>query len=180
MTRYPVIALCGRARTGKDSAAQILLDLGLAQYRYGFADPIRAMLRAGLGIDFAAPDFEQKKERHVAHLNTSPRRLMQTLGTEWGRELVHRDIWVREAQQALMERGPGMVIADLRFENEADWVRAIDGLVVHVWRDIAPHVGAHASERGIEIRSGDAVIANNGTLAELRDRVRALFQREAA
>lgn len=177
MPRYPVIGIAGKARSGKDTLAQILLQLGVARYRYSFAGPIRAMLKAGLGIDMDDPDWANRKERSVAHLGVTPRRLMQTLGTEWGRETIHRDIWVKEAQLHFMENGAGMVVTDVRFENEAEWIRLIGGLVVHIERSSAPPVEAHASEGGVTVSSGDAIVFNHGSRDELRAQVAELFIR---
>lgn len=180
MKRYPVVGIAGKARTGKDTIAALLLELGTASYRYAFADPIRAMLQAGLRIDMDADDWQVRKERTVAWLGVTPRRLMQTLGTEWGRQLINPDIWVNEAQLQWMERGPGMAISDVRFDNEADWIRRIGGKIVHVRRHAAPLAEAHSSEDGITVAPADILLDNSGTVAELRARLIELFIRPAS
>lgn len=177
MKPYPVIGLTGRARSGKDTVAAILIDTGLARYQYGLADPIRAMLKAGLRIDMDAADWQQRKEEALAHLGVTPRRLMQTLGTEWGRNLVHENVWIGEAQQTLAALGQGMVISDVRFPNEAEWIRKIGGRIIHVHRRDAPPVEAHSSEGGVSFTDNDRLLDNSGTLDELRTKVLALFGR---
>ena len=167
MSRLPIIAISGKSRVGKDAAAEAFLRMGAAKYRYSFADPLRAMLKAGFGIDLDDPYWQRRKEEQLPEYGRSPREMLQTLGTEWGRHLVHRDVWVKLAADALATSGPGMVIADCRFNNEAHWVRQAGGLVVHVTRAAAPAVRAHASEMGVTIQPGDGHLANDGTIEEL-------------
>jgi hypothetical protein len=86
MTIHPVIGIAGRARAGKSTAAELLLRIGAGRYLYSFADPIRAMLKAGLDIDLDSPYWQMRKEDPLSDFGGhSPRSLMQTLGTEWGR-----------------------------------------------------------------------------------------------
>lgn len=172
MTPFPIIGICGRARSGKDTVCQMLIELGAARYRYGFADPLRLMLHAGLGIDLAAPEWASAKEDPIPGLGKSPRQLLQTLGTEWGRQLVHPDIWIMEAEKELVSRGPGMAIADVRFQNEADWIVAQGGALISVMGRYRSDIAPHASEAGVALKLGrDAFIVNDGTLDELRDKV---------
>lgn len=175
MRRYPLIGLSGKARCGKDTVARFLIADGHASYQYSLADPIRAMLFAGLGIDMRDPYWQERKEETVPAFGKSPRQLMQTLGTEWGREQVKDDLWLILAQDRLYRDGPGMVIADVRFDNEAAFVRRMGGMIVHVLRDNAPGVHAHASESGVIQLPSDMVLYNNGTLEDLQRSVRELF-----
>lgn len=166
--RYPIIGLTGPARTGKDTAAAFLVAL-TGGYRYAFADPLRAMLKAGLGIDMDEPYWQTHKESPVAAFgHKSPRQMLQWLGTEWGRNMVDRDIWLTLAKNELATRGPGMIVSDVRYENEAQWVRNMGGKVVHMRREAASSVHLHASENGVEISENDIVLENNGSLEELQ------------
>ena len=76
---------------------------------------------------------------------------MQTLGAEWGRDLIASDLWTmawRQAAKAALANGaPGIVAEDCRYENEAVAIRALGGVVVRILRPTAlPQVGAHATE----------------------------------
>jgi hypothetical protein len=171
--RYPIIGITGAARSGKDTVADfILAEQG--GYRYGFADPIRDML-AAIGIDMSDPFWQAHKEEPIQVLGVSPRRMMQTLGTEWGREMVHPNLWVILASNKLMKLGAGMIISDVRFENEALWVRDLGGVIIHVQRDNASKVEPHASESGITFEEGDILLTNNGTLDELQQAVKEII-----
>lgn len=173
MPQIPLIGITGRARSGKDTVANFIIA-AIGGYRYSFADPIRAML-VPLGVDMSDPYWQAHKEDPIPALGVSPRRMMQTLGTEWGRQLIHPDLWIFMAHQRLLQNGPGMVIPDVRFENEAAWVRKHGGRIIHVIRPDAKAVEDHVSEKGIEIQDTDARLINSGTLEELQISVRELL-----
>lgn len=161
------------AGVGKDTAANYLLTYHRAQFRsIAFADPIRAAMRAIFGWDdsyFAHP----KKNEIDPAFGISPRKAMQTMGTEWGRNLVNSDLWLILAGQKAfpqVENGFDVLITDCRFENEAKWIRANGGVVWHIDRKaelIESAVGnevKHTSETGVKFVKGDVKIDNNETL----------------
>lgn len=170
----PVIGIAGRARTGKDTTANFLIA-EYGGYRYSFADPLRAMLKAGLGIDMADPYWAKNKEVEIAALGKSPRQLMQTLGTEWGRDMIHPEIWLTLATDKLRMHGRGMVIPDLRFENEVQWVRKYGGVIIHLSRDDAPEIAPHSSESGLIPGPTDIHLFNNAGLDDLQHAISRLF-----
>jgi dephospho-CoA kinase len=169
----PLIGIAGRARVGKDTAGLYLADrYGLR--RMAFADPVKRVVAELLGVSLGVLETHGK-EAPIAGLDRSPRYLYQTLGTEWGRNLVHPDLWVRvlAREHALVERQAcvhGVVITDVRMPNEAAWVRE-RGTLVHITRQDAPAVRAHESEQGVEVLEGDVVLPNDGTIDELYRRL---------
>lgn len=60
-----------------------------------------------------------------------------------------------------------IIIKDIRFENEADFLRRHNGAIWHIVRNAAQKVNAHSSELGIAVGDNDVVIYNNGTLEQL-------------
>ncbi len=60
-----------------------------------------------------------------------------------------------------------VIIKDVRFENEANFLRNHGGTIWHIKRDKALKVISHASEMGIKVKSEDIVIHNNGSLEDL-------------
>lgn len=172
--RIPVIGLTGPRRSGKDTVRRFILA-HQGGYPYSMADPMRAMLMAGFGIDLNDPYWEAKKELVIPGLGVSPRNMMRTLGTEWGRNLVNRDVWLILAKGRMIADGAGMVIADIRFENEAQWVRYMGGRIVHVSNPRVSAAVEHTSDEPIKEEPGDGFIVNAGTLDELQDSVRQLL-----
>lgn len=83
----------------------------------------------------------------------TPRHVLQTLGTEWGRTQGHPDMWSRyaldKAHAALVEGAPMACIVDGRFRNEVLNARASGALAVRISAQV-PGIGGHASEREID------------------------------
>lgn len=181
-----LIGIHGKAGSGKDTVAQFLADNGFE--RYAFADPIKKALKAAFFLGNEHFEDRALKESEIDWIGKSPRRLAQLFGTEFGRQLVADDIWIRCAQRQLdnlrdMERETfmpfaGLVISDVRFENEAAWIRSQGGTVLHLVRPTAAQVEAHSSELGIRFLQGDGAITNNGTIADLLKTVSDFFLQE--
>lgn len=175
---FRLIGLTGPARSGKDTAADVLKDNGF--HRYALASPLKKGLRVMLGLNLYHTDGELKEEPIAALGGVTPRKLMQTLGTEWARHNIHDDVWLWLAeaewrrQQEISYR-PGMVITDVRFENEAKFIRDRGGEVWHIERPgYAGSVSHHVSENGVPYQPGDQRIVNSGSLDELQDLVESL------
>jgi hypothetical protein len=165
-----VIALAGRAGTGKDTAADYLEQhYGFA--RAAFAEPLKEMIEQLLteaGLDHAWLHEPRLKNIVIPELGVSARQMMQTLG-DWGRNM-HPDWWVR-----LLARRMGLVggaahapvhdrivITDLRFGNEADWLRSVGGRVIRLHREQAPSVHQHISEAQVATLRADVDLMNHG------------------
>ncbi len=116
--------------------------------------------------------------------NITPRYVLQTLGTEFGRA-VDEDIWIRKgcrAAQEIVARGGWCFIKDVRFLNEARVLRSLDA---EVWRIARPGldtsavasagVAKHASEMQQRDPEMDGYVTkecvNDKPLAELKYRV---------
>lgn len=163
-----LIGLVGRARVGKDTVAEYLWE----QYTllpYAFAVPVKDMLEPVFGDLFYRGDREQP----IEWLGKSPRQLMQTLGTDWGRDMIHPDLWVLIADQQWKNYPgrAGMVFTDVRFRNEAEWVLREGGTLIHLVRPDAELVNAHASEQVDLADMCDFTIENTGTIEDLYTQV---------
>lgn len=158
-----LIGIAGPARAGKDTLASYLLDnLSNDWLRSSFADPLKEMLRA-IGVDCS----DGKKAVVSDDYGVTPRHMMQTLGTEWGRNLIDSDIWVKAF--ARMNAGKCVIVPDVRFENEAELVRE-HGVLIHLVGRGGIE-GNHVSENAIAFMPGDIVIDNSRDLAWLHAQV---------
>lgn len=189
---HKLIGLTGRAGSGKDTVAAKLRLVwwALDQRRttvprtavLAFADPIRDMLRQ-IGVPDVHMHDRALKEQPVPGIGRSYRELAQTLGTEWGRQLVADDLWVRLMAERLREsvaaaEDVGMarlaIITDVRLPNEAALVRELGGVLVRIERPGIEPVREHSSEQAVDALPADHVLINDGDLTELGARVRAL------
>ncbi len=106
-------------------------------------------------------------------------RLLQVLGTECFRKLVHSDIWVETlVQRWYSDSCPPTVIADTRFPNESAAIHTLGGVVILVRRGAGREDGrsaAHASERALDGEEPDLTIDNDGTIADLGLKLQAVW-----
>lgn len=158
-----IIGLCGRARHGKSTlAAQLTAFLGGAAYvqRTSFAEPLKDML-ATFGLQPEHLYGEQKMEKLAILGGQTPRWAMQSLGTDWGRKMIYRDIWLDAwARKVQSKPQPIVIVDDVRFASEIEFLQDHGALLIEVYRPaLMPHTlrgwawhwirsrFAHASER---------------------------------
>lgn len=190
-----VVGLCGKARSGKDTAARMLAghltnSVGSVHIK-SMASTMKGMLLQL--FESAAPPGENpmthclaciqgelKEEEHPL-LGKSPRQLMQTLGTEWGRGTVREDVWIRvmenkiqreafDAKQNGEEGQLVVIIPDIRYNNEA----ALCDVIVKITREDAPEVSAHTSEAGLDPELVSYTVSNDESLEALDKKMSAI------
>lgn len=162
-----LIALTGKAGSGKTTIAQELERRGFVRLR--FAGTLKAMLRV-LGLTAEQVDGDKKSEPCDLLGGKTPREAMQLLGTQWGRELIDEDLWVRATMReaaSYLADGQDVVIDDCRFENEALAMHDFErGYVVGLTRKGEGIEGDHASERGLPSYMVDVHAYNNDITPE--------------
>lgn len=174
-----VVGFSGYARSGKDTAYSLLASEGWS--RVAFADIMRTFMEllnpivAGsgrVGRDIRVMDVIQqhgwdgyKSSVHSGEL----RALLQRLGTECGRGLLGDNIWVDSALNSLPDGR--YAVTDCRFLNEADAIRLRGGKIIRINRPGVGPANAHISETGLDDYDFDAVIENDGTLEEFKEKL---------
>jgi len=115
------------------------------------------------------PTLKERDDPRIG--NKSPRYLMQTLGTEWGRNFLGPDAWGEAALAKaadLMSQGYNVVLDDVRFVNEADLVKRAGGHVVFVENPSVPRAATtHASEGALNNYPHDYLFTNDGPLSDM-------------
>lgn len=152
------IGLIGLAGSGKDTAAEALVKLGY--WRNSFAAALK-----DLAYEFGWDG--QKDERGRA--------LLQDLGMAARR--YNPNFWIEQLIWPTKGRlfGVPQVFTDVRFQNEADYVRSISGIIVRIVR---PGIIAqnHESELKQSEIAADIEIVNDGTIEDLHNKIRAIIQ----
>lgn len=185
-----IVGLTGAAGSGKDTVASDMTELhGFT--RVAFADAVRdAALALDPIVDYAKNVLPHPwtpiRLSHVvgtlgwdrakrASEYPEVRRLLQVIGTEVGREILGANCWVDIAARKIDALGPDakVVITDVRFPNEVDFVRELGGCVTEIIRPKNPDAIAatHASEQ-LRVRP-DFVLNNDGGLRQLSEMVSA-------
>lgn len=174
-----IIALSGAAGCGKDTIANRLMETG-AWGRYAFASPLKNGVAAMFNIPMDDIENPIIKNSPNYKFGRSIRYILQTIGTEYGRNLIADDVWIQLAKENIehqLKYVNNIVITDCRFENEADMVHAMGGYVVRIVRDANPHtaniasnaISNHASESGFPLEKCDHFIYNNRSLQEFEE-----------
>jgi len=171
-----VIGLNGLAQSGKSTLANHL------RQRHGFetvafAEPLKKMLLE-LGVP-AESLYGHEKEKPLEHLcGKSGRFLMQTLGTEWGRAHVGKEVWSRAWRKRVSSLS--LVVADdVRFDTEVAAVQQMGGLVIQIVRpNVVSIAGAkHASEVSVNGDHVDMTIVNDGPVSKMTNRMDQILER---
>jgi hypothetical protein len=172
-----LIGIAGKAGSGKDELALYLKNVhGFSQLT--FAEPIKDALAGLFDTDIHTLEKIGFKENPIPGIGKSLRELYQTLGTDWGRNMIDEDIWVRQLSNRLQYyAGVDVVVSDVRYENEAEFIRLNGGTVIHLHRHDAKSVRAHSSESGVMFqRDWDMLITNNSSLDVFYDRAAATLE----
>jgi len=196
-----IVGLCGAAGAGKDTVAQVLVEQ-YGFVKVALADPLKRMVRQTwpFTCEQLWGASERRGETPAGLTRPTAREALQLLGTEWGRRL-DEDVWINCALDIagrLLEGGwwyqdtegavrvetgrfpvesvppPfGVVISDVRFDNEAQRIGAEGGDVWRVGgRPTAPPVGGlpdHPTEAGVTPSYIDSEILNDGDLCQLEE-----------
>lgn len=188
---HKIVGLIGLKGSGKDEAAKGLTVCGWT--RVALADEVRAMaldvnpwiswdtegdhddgesirlsrLVEEIGWDRAKNEFKEV------------RRLLQVLGTEAVRDRFGEEAWTKLAKKKINETEGPVVVTDVRFPNEADWIREHGGVVVKIERPglQAAAPDKHRSEAQQAKVVPDYIIFNDGTIEKLQGRLYDLVNR---
>ena len=165
-----LIAFTGPIGSGKTTAAKELYALGFMLIR--FAGPLKAMLCC-LGLTKAHTDGDLKEVPCDLLGGATPRYAMQTLGTEWGRQMIGQNLWT-DTWKRSVERNIkycSIVVDDLRFPNELEAVKSFGGKVIMIERGIETNQ-EHISEQ--HTLSPDMIIFNTLSLESFKAAIRGL------
>ncbi|MGA1295672.1 MAG: hypothetical protein ACO3X1_10160 [Burkholderiaceae bacterium] len=111
--------------------------------------------------------MHQAKQVVVGDAGVSVRHMLQTLGTEYGRQCIHPDIWVR-CWKGRAQRFDAVVADDVRFPNEAKMIKLLGGEMWRIDRPDAVNAFDHASEGSLNSYTEfDRYITNDGTIEDL-------------
>lgn len=165
-----LIGFTGKMGSGKSTAIGCLKEIQKAVVNVKFAQPLYDIQEAiyhRIKLVYKRPDDFIKD-----------RKLLQFLGTDWGRNSISTTIWVdlwKEDVKYCLEnyRNSLIVCDDVRFNEEADAIKQLGGIVIQIESaqqrtDTSAGIAGHPSEQGIDLDKVDYIIDNNGTIDDLR------------
>ena len=167
-----LVALAGKAQSGKDTGAKTLVE-EFGFKRVAFADAIKRMAQdINPWVESAGTDLCNFLEWwpggwDEAKQNSDVRGFLQHLGVAVRNQ--DPEFWLRAA--GITEGN--IVVTDVRFLNEVDYIDRLGGDVIRVVRP-GTAVGTHVSETDLD-QLHLVEIHNSGTLEELAEKVRAVM-----
>lgn len=121
-------------------------------------------------------------EEEVLEMPMTVRDLLQKLGTDAMRNGLHENVWVNalmaDYKPGPLYRVPNWIITDTRFPNEAQAIKEKGGVVIKVERPGVGPVNNHPSETALKDYPFDYVIHNDGSINDLKDKVREFLDSE--
>lgn len=163
-----LIGIVGFAGSGKNTVGDILVN-EFGFHQVAFADAVKDAVAVIFGWDrdllqgdtnesrvFREMEDEWWSERIPKHRPVTPRKMLQLMGTEAGRDVFDYDIWINatfreiERYDALI---PDWVITDVRFPNEMNAVKKAGGIVIRISRGEEPEWFNEAKEANLLERS---------------------------
>jgi hypothetical protein len=196
-----IIGLVGFIGAGKGTVGELLRLHGYKQA--SFAGALKDTASVLFGWDRALLEgdtvesrvFREEKDEFWSSrfgYDFSPRQALQLLGTEAGRDVFHKDVWIYALENRI-KKLPKVVITDTRFPNEIEFIRSKGGVIVEVkrgdrpeWYDTAlltntterdsylynpmskKYPGIHISEWAWIGQKIDYTIENDGSLSDLK------------
>lgn len=179
-----IIGLSGRARSGKDTLGQYLIEIFKEKYnrhfmRVAFADELKKMCAEHFDLSYEQlwgdkkeePDYRYPKETSDIDLLTSdifwtPREIMQEFGGFYRR--IDRNFWVNILDK-YVGNDKDIIVTDVRYLNEVGYIEENGGVNIRVVRDVDNEIHGqdHASETELDNCAFDITVENNSTLEGL-------------
>ena len=182
-----IIAICGEIGAGKDTSATYLAF----NYGYkiiGLSDPVyEAVYRLNPAIVIGhhrAVYLQTLVDKDgwdaTKRMYPAVRQMLRTQGTENGRNVHGPYCWINIAKSRMAESGhPLWVIRDLRFPDEAEWIKSEGGVIWRIEGRTSPEVASlptHVSESHKNQFACDRIIQNDGELPTLYRRINEIMK----
>ena len=176
---HKIIGLSGKLGSGKNYIAEkIIAPSFIDKYNIliiGFGDQVKQELYAR--------NTELTYDLLYDNKTHESRKKLQTYATENGRDKYNEDMWIRgidmqiETFQRRSCKNTMIIICDVRFINEAEYIKSKNGLLFRIeaplrtqtryWKEaggnlqIHQSISGHASETNLDKYKFDTIISNN-------------------
>lgn len=150
-----LIGLTGKAGSGKDTFANAINIKKIA-----FANALKVSTKAL--FKFSDDQLYVNKDVEDEYWEVTPREVLQDLGLYYRKEY-GEDFLIYRLRLDICD-DLNYIITDVRYENEAKWIRE-QGVIVHIRRPGIKKVREHESEKELVVFDQDYVIHNTNTEA---------------
>jgi len=206
-----IIGVVGFLGSGKGTVGDVLIQ-NYGYYRLSFADAVKDSVSVIFGWPRHLLEGDTEESRVFREqpdpfwserfeYDVTPRYMMQLMGTEAGRDVFHKNIWIYTLENR-MRNFENVVVPDVRFPNEINFIRSKKGKIIRVkrgpepdWYDLAhaansdtflhapeayddmTKTGIHYSEWAWVGQEFDYVINNDGSIDELKQKLNNIMEK---
>lgn len=170
-----LVGLAGAAGAGKDTLATLMV---VDDWEHvAFADPLKDICVRHLGLSMDDVSTQEGKRRYNEFWGMTNREILQRVGTEAMRNGFDKDVWVKIMERKLtymLMRGGKVLVTDCRFDNEAELIWRLGGVMANVVRGkgagspLTKAESGHASESGVSRNLIGFEVANDREIEHLR------------
>lgn len=173
-----LIGITGKARSGKDTFAELLANAlfdksGQRFILMAYAHELKLRVQKDFDLSYEQLWGDEKEELDKRYQNSdsywTPREILQAYGQFF--RTIDYNFWVKELFNVIEDKEyKNVIITDVRHPNEADPIRDRGGKIIRVSRFTKNtiHGANHISETAMDDYRADIDIINNGGLDELK------------
>ena len=170
-----VVALGHRKRVGKDTVADVLVDEGWV--KLSFAEPLKHGVCNLYGFPYEYYNNEMK-ETILPQWGKSPRDLLIYMGTEVLRK-DNPDHWIKLMEISIEKikaegTAKGIVVSDLRFPNEFEFMKKINACCIKIVRESVPNT-SDIADNALEGYDFGNLVSNDGSVSDLITKVKSII-----
>lgn len=175
-----IIALTGLAGSGKDETTKYLQTLLTNTKHIAIADPLKQITKQlypsiedRLLWPQTPQDREDRETIKINDLSTTRELLLyiaKTLKQTHG-DYVFVRLMNERIQRFQQSTNSTIIVSDVRYQMEADAIKHLGGIILHINRPDGHTVINDASENGISVNSIDYMIQNRGSIEDLHGEI---------
>lgn len=173
-----IIGLIGKKNSGKDTVANYLMEKHYFE-KFSLAYQVKEVCKNL--FNFSYDELYGNEKDKINKLGISVRECCQKIGTEFGRNIIHDlfpnlkinrgELWIYHLRQFLKNtkyKKSKIVITDLRFKNEIDFIKSMGGYLIYIDSIYSIKDDDHISEN-IKLTSNDYdyILYNKSTKQDL-------------
>jgi hypothetical protein len=187
-----IIGISGKKGSGKSTISEMFLTEGF--YLDSFATSVKDIAAIIFNYDrtkiegFTGEDriWRENIDNEISNFlgrPFRPRDSLTIIGTEFGRNMIHPDIWIKTVfDRYKSNENKNLVITDLRFPNEFESIKKHKGYTIRIHRPCLQQnipnniVNEHISETALDSKEAnsefDYIIINDGTIEDLKIKIK--------
>lgn len=169
-----VIGIHGKKGSGKTTVSSFIRFMDPTFDETTFAFPLKPAAQILFNWEHLDLNNGPDKEIIDPRWGLTPRHVLQHLGTDYLRSVYGEDFFIKNLKHRLQSTtNKKLIVGDLRFPNEAEFIKNEKGLVFKIVRPGLESIDQHPSEIALDdYKDWDAIIVNDGTLADLEEKVK--------